>query len=227
MAATSRPHTATRRSPAHTASSTTTSSPTSSTPKARASTTSIRIRCRVGISERSSRDIVAFRLRLRHYNTWTGVSTDWWFNGAPVLPPDPNQYAHQNNFLASGDVHRRADPGSWQHQFRGFEYQPLCVECESCGRSRPSVRHCVSQPDEVQRGGIFATRESGRRAVGRRPASATRSRTRTDTSTAFLAPWTSPNLAQRTACGATLPVWTGIAVVETPVAACGRGLREQ
>jgi outer membrane cobalamin receptor len=64
---------------------------------------------------------VAFRLRLRHYNTWTGVSNNWSFNGDPVLPPDPNQYAHQNNFLASGDV-IVSGPGSWQHQFRGFEY---------------------------------------------------------------------------------------------------------
>jgi len=66
-------------------------------------------------------DKVAFRLRLRHYNSWNGVSSNWWFNGAALLPPDPNQYAHQNNFLASGDV-TVSGPGSWQHLFRGFEY---------------------------------------------------------------------------------------------------------
>ena len=66
-------------------------------------------------------DKVAFRLRLRHYNSWNGVSSNWWFNGAALLPPDPNQYAHQNNFLASGDL-TVSGPGSWQHLFRGFEY---------------------------------------------------------------------------------------------------------
>ncbi len=66
-------------------------------------------------------DRVAFRLRMRHYNTWTGVPSNWWFNGAPELPPDPNQYAHQNNFLASGDL-TVSGPGSWQHQFSGYEY---------------------------------------------------------------------------------------------------------
>jgi len=69
-------------------------------------------------------DRVAFRLRLRHYNSWTGVSSNWWFNGFPALPPDPNQYAHQNNFLASGDL-IVSGPGSWQHQLQGFEYNHI------------------------------------------------------------------------------------------------------
>jgi len=66
-------------------------------------------------------DRVAFRLRTRHYNSWTGLQSNWWFNGNPELPPDPNQYAHQNNFLASGDL-TVSGPGAWQHQFSGFEY---------------------------------------------------------------------------------------------------------
>jgi outer membrane cobalamin receptor len=66
-------------------------------------------------------DRVAFRLRLRHYNSWTGLQSNWWFNGNPELPPDPNQYAHQNNFLASGNL-TVSGPGAWQHQFSGFEY---------------------------------------------------------------------------------------------------------
>ena len=66
-------------------------------------------------------DRVAFRLRARHYNSWTGVQSNWWFNGNPALPPDPNQYAHQNNFLVSGDI-TVSGPGAWQHQFSGFEY---------------------------------------------------------------------------------------------------------
>ena len=66
-------------------------------------------------------DRVAFRLRMRHYNSWTGLQGNWWFNGNPELPPDPSQYAHQNNFLASGDL-TVSGPGAWQHQFSGFEY---------------------------------------------------------------------------------------------------------
>ena len=50
-------------------------------------------------------DRVAFRLRMRHYNSWTGVSSNWWFNGAPLLPPDPNQYVTPEQF--SGQ--RRSD----------------------------------------------------------------------------------------------------------------------
>ena len=71
-------------------------------------------------------DRVAFRLRIRHYNSWTGVSSNWWFNGYPALPPDPYQYVHQNNLLASGDL-IVSGPGSWQHQFQGFEYHHLAL----------------------------------------------------------------------------------------------------
>jgi vitamin B12 transporter len=71
-------------------------------------------------------DRVAFRVRARHYNSWTGVQSNWWFNGNPELPPDPNQYAHQNNFLASGDL-TVSGPGAWQHQFSGFEYHHVAL----------------------------------------------------------------------------------------------------
>jgi vitamin B12 transporter len=71
-------------------------------------------------------DRVAFRLRVRHYNSWTGVQSNWWFNGNPELPPDPNQYAHQNNFLASGQL-TVSGPGAWQHQFTGFEYHHVAL----------------------------------------------------------------------------------------------------
>jgi len=67
---------------------------------------------------------VAFRLRLRHSNNWTGVQSNWWFNGTPVLPPNSNQMAHQNNFLASGEF-SVSGPGAWQHTFSGFEYNHL------------------------------------------------------------------------------------------------------
>jgi vitamin B12 transporter len=64
---------------------------------------------------------VALRLRLRHYNSYTGIQSSWWFNGSPLLPPDPAQYARQNNFLAGADI-AVSGPGAWQHEFRGFEY---------------------------------------------------------------------------------------------------------
>ncbi len=64
---------------------------------------------------------VALRVRLRHSNNWTGVQSNWWFNGDPVLPPNSNQVAHQNNFLASAQL-SVSGPGAWQHTFAGYEY---------------------------------------------------------------------------------------------------------
>ena len=69
-------------------------------------------------------DNVGFRFRLRHANSYTGVPSDWWFNGNPVLPPDSDQFAHQNNFLASA-AFTITGPGAWQHQITGFEYNHL------------------------------------------------------------------------------------------------------
>ena len=67
---------------------------------------------------------VALRVRLRHSNNWTGVQSNWWFNGDPVLPPNSNQVAHQDNFLASAQL-SVSGPGAWQHSFSGFEYNHL------------------------------------------------------------------------------------------------------
>ena len=64
------------------------------------------------------------RLRLRHSNSWSGVQSDWWFNGDPVLPPNSNQVAHQDNFLASAQL-SVSGPGAWQHTITGFEYNHL------------------------------------------------------------------------------------------------------
>lgn len=66
----------------------------------------------------------ALRVRLRHSNNWTGVQSNWWFNGDPVLPPNSNQIAHQNNFLASAQL-ALSGPGAWQHTFTGYEYNHL------------------------------------------------------------------------------------------------------
>ena len=64
---------------------------------------------------------IAFRFRLRHSNNWTGVQSNWWFNGNALLPPNTNQIAHQNNFLASAQL-SVSSPGAWQHTFTGYEY---------------------------------------------------------------------------------------------------------
>lgn len=63
----------------------------------------------------------SFRLRTRHSNERTGVPSFWSFNGQPLLPPDLDQRARQNNFQASAEL-AITGPGRWQHRFTGFEY---------------------------------------------------------------------------------------------------------
>ncbi len=62
-----------------------------------------------------------FRLRTRHSTERSGVQSFWNFNGQPLLPPDMDERARANNFLASAELaitgHSR-----WQHRFTGFEY---------------------------------------------------------------------------------------------------------
>ena len=64
---------------------------------------------------------IGLRMRLRHSNSRTGVPNNWWFNGTPLVPPDFDGYARQNNFLASTDL-TIGGPGTWQHRITGFEY---------------------------------------------------------------------------------------------------------
>ncbi len=63
----------------------------------------------------------AFRLRTRHFTDRSGIQSFWRFNGRPLLPPDTDERARQNNFLASA-VLTVAGPSRWQHRFSGFEY---------------------------------------------------------------------------------------------------------
>ena len=66
-------------------------------------------------------DRIAFRFRVRHSNNRSGVQSFWNFNGQPLLPPDTDQYARQNNFLSSAEL--TFTPSSrWQHRLTGFEY---------------------------------------------------------------------------------------------------------
>jgi len=62
-----------------------------------------------------------FRLRTRHSNSFSGIQSFWNFNGQPLVPPDTDQWARQNNFLASGEL-TIAVPSGWTHRITGFEY---------------------------------------------------------------------------------------------------------
>jgi len=62
-----------------------------------------------------------FRLRARHSNNRSGVQGAWNFNGLPLAQPDRDQFARQNNFLASAELNIAA-PARWQHRLRGYEY---------------------------------------------------------------------------------------------------------
>jgi vitamin B12 transporter len=71
-----------------------------------------------------------FRLRAQHSNSRTGVAGEWNFNGAPLLPPDSDQWARQNNLLASAEV-SLSGPTRWQHRIRGFEYHHKRVNVDT------------------------------------------------------------------------------------------------
>jgi vitamin B12 transporter len=62
-----------------------------------------------------------FRFRTRHYNSRSGVQSFWNFNGQPLLAPDSDQRARQNNFLASAEL-GFVTGSRWQHHLSGFEY---------------------------------------------------------------------------------------------------------
>jgi outer membrane cobalamin receptor len=66
-------------------------------------------------------DTAQLRVRLRHSNNRSGVPGEWNFNGAPILPPDIDDHARQNNLLASAQLSVATSP-RWQHQLSGFEY---------------------------------------------------------------------------------------------------------
>ncbi|MBV9436183.1 MAG: TonB-dependent receptor [Acidobacteria bacterium] len=64
---------------------------------------------------------VALRFRTRHTTERSGVQSFFNFNGQELIPPDSDQRARQNNFLASGDL--LVQTGSQRnHSFSGYEY---------------------------------------------------------------------------------------------------------
>ena len=65
-------------------------------------------------------DRIALRLRARHDNAVTGIQDEWNFNGQPLLSPDLDERARQNNFLGSFEV-TVSGPSRWTHRLTGFE----------------------------------------------------------------------------------------------------------
>ena len=63
----------------------------------------------------------SFRLRARHANSRTEVQNGWVFNQQPLLTPDTDQYARQNNFLGSAELTWQTT-AKWKQTFRGGEY---------------------------------------------------------------------------------------------------------
>lgn len=61
------------------------------------------------------------RLRVRHSNSRSGVQGEWNFNGQPLLAPDSDAFARQNNLLGSVSL-TLAAPARWQHRFSSYDY---------------------------------------------------------------------------------------------------------
>jgi vitamin B12 transporter len=70
------------------------------------------------------------RVRAQHSNSRTDIAGEWNFNGDPLLPPDSDQFARQNNLLASAELTLNS-PTRWQHRLRGFEYHHKRVNVDS------------------------------------------------------------------------------------------------
>ena len=66
-------------------------------------------------------DKVSLRLHLRHSNSHTGLPGEWSFNGDPLMPPDPSEWAQLNSLLGSAEL-AIAAPSGWQHRLTGFDY---------------------------------------------------------------------------------------------------------
>ena len=63
---------------------------------------------------------VQLRFRTRHANSFTGVPGEWFTQASPPIPPDRDQFARTNVFLASTDI--SATFSRWHHDLHGYEY---------------------------------------------------------------------------------------------------------
>ena len=79
----------------------------------------------VAINDRAS-----FRLRMRHFDSTTGVPGEWNFNGQALYPPDADAHAHQNNLVGSAELLLESS-AHWQHRFTGFEYNTRRVNADT------------------------------------------------------------------------------------------------
>ena len=80
-------------------------------------------------------DAMALRLRLRHSNSRSGVQGAWDYSTG-IIPPDSDQYARQNDFLASLDL-TVATSSRWQQRFSGFEYNHVRRNVDHINDNRP------------------------------------------------------------------------------------------
>ena len=80
-------------------------------------------------------DAMMLRLRLRHSNSRSGVQGAWDYSTG-IIPPDSDQYARQNDFLASLDL-TVATSSRWQQRFSGFEYNHVRRNVDHINDNRP------------------------------------------------------------------------------------------
>ncbi len=117
-----------------------------------------------------------FRLRTRHSNNRTGVQSFWNFNGHALVPPDLDERARQNNFLASAEL-AISGPSRWQHRLTGFEYHHRRLNVDTVqepGRVSPAFGNFdfpFSDYANINRAGVeyqgeFAERSWARTAFG-------------------------------------------------------------
>jgi len=100
-----------------------------------------------------------FRVRARHANSRTGIPGEWNFNGQPLLAPDIDAHARQNNLLASAEL--TLNPSSrWQHRFSGYEYNHKrlnedTVSDRGCDPASFNFTDCFFQEiDHINRSGF-------------------------------------------------------------------------
>ena len=92
-------------------------------------------------------DWASLRLRMRHDHSVAGVQNEWNFNGDPLLPPDLDQRARQNNFLSSLDL-VLGGSSRWQNKFSGFDYTLHRTNIDSVDQGNRIVNTVFGPVDE-------------------------------------------------------------------------------
>ncbi len=102
----------------------------------------------VALSER-----ISFRLRTRHASSFTGVPGEWFSNSQPPIPPDGDQRARTNTFLASGDL-SIGGSSRWRHDLRGYEYNLLRRNVDSVNDPLRSFDYPFDFRSNINRAGF-------------------------------------------------------------------------